>query len=322
MKKLYSFIILLVCIFQFSIAQDLENSSFENWEDFFDVNGNFLYEEPSDYWATNNLVSTINSETGPFVTRETERVQEGNSALKLVSGYLTGFGGGLPVGALCGVGEFNLNFADQFKSYAPGMPFTAQPETLTGYFIYEPVDIEDEGTIIKDACEIYTYLTKFSNNKRDTLAVAYYSTEDTFSDFQYLEIPFEYFSTEIPDSMFTVFAASKLAAPPLYYAGIGSTLIVDNFSFDYNVGISTPVVPLYEINVFPNPTSNFITFKFEENKNFELSIFNTEGKLITKTNISIVNNTIDTSCFSEGNYFYTINEQGKTVAGGQFLVKH
>lgn len=305
------------------IAQNLENNSFENWSIVNAADGSFLYEELDGYWVSNNLVSTINSETNPFVTRETNLVQDGENSIRLESGFLVGFGGGLPVGAVCGVGEFELNFIDQANSYKPGMPFTSRPEMLSGYYIYQPVDIDDEGTIIKDACEIYTYLTKFNTNtnKRDTLGVAYFSTEASNSEFEFLQIPFEYYSTETPDTMFTVFAASKAAAPPLYHAGIGTTLIIDNFELDYETGISAPLVPLYEVNVFPNPAQDFLQVAVNTAKEMSFTIFNIEGKKLKTAYLNGNENTIDIRELMQGMYVYQIHEAGKVVAGGQFQVK-
>ncbi len=316
-------IISVILFLGFNIkAQNLENNSFENWVDDFDANGDFLYQELGGYWTTNNLVSTVNSETTPFVTPETERVQDGDRAIRLESNFLVGFGGGLPVGALAGVGEFELNFANQFESYIEGKPFTSRPTQLTGYYIYEPVDIDDEGTIVEDECEIYTYLTKYSNNKRDTLGVAYFSSKETVSDYQYLQIPFEYTSEEAPDTMFTVFAASKAAAPPLYYAGIGTVLIVDNFNLSYDpVNISAPLVPLYEMNLYPNPVADYLQLDIDHNSVLDFELFSMDGKSVLKETILTKQHIFNIQHLTSGTYVYRISENEKTVAGGQVSVK-
>lgn len=322
MNKLLLVTIIIIFSFQKTTAQNLENGSFENWVDDFDAQGNFVYEELGGYWATNNLVSTINSETTPFVLPETERVQQGSRAIRLQSGFLVGFGGGIPVGGLVGVGGFELNIANQFESYIEGKPFTSRPTALTGYYIYEPVDIDDEGTIINDECEIYTYLTKWNSGKRDTLGVAYFSSKETFNDYQYLEIPFDYYSEATPDTMFTVFATSKAAAPPLYHAGIGTVLIVDNFNFSYDpVGIAAPIVPLYDMNIYPNPTTDFIQLDIDHNTLLDFALFGIDGKVVLESIISTQQHNIDVRDLASGTYIYQIKEGNTTVAGGQIVVK-
>lgn len=287
------------------LAQDLQNADFEQWDD---INGQ--YEEPTGYWSTNNLISDFGVGTNPFVTKETEDKVAGQYAAKIVSGVW----GDLPIGGYIGVGEFSINVADPLKSYQTGAPYTGKPSKLVGYFKYAPVD--------GDVCDIYTYLTKYNPNtgKRDSIAYAGYNTGETVADYTLLELDFEYYQDVTPDSMFTVFTSSKFAAPPEYIAGNGSTLFVDNFFFEFGTGIYSPIASSYKVNVFPNPTTEFLTFEKQDSKQVELVIFSVDGKKVYSKTFNNLKHTFNVSSFNSGLYYYQIIENNRILNGGSFEI--
>jgi len=309
MKILFTAVLsmLFVCISVYS--QDLQNADFEEWDD---VNG--LYEEPSGYWSTNNLLLDIFTASTPsaFVFKEESDVVNGTFAARIVSGVSSG----LPIGAYIGVGNFAININDPIKSYQTGTPYTGKPSKLVGYYKYFPVN--------NDICDIYTYLTKFNpvTGQRDSIAYAGYNTAETVTDYTLLELDFEYYQDVTPDSMFTVFTSSKNAAPPFYVAGNGSTLFVDNFMFDFGTGIYAPIASAYDVNVFPNPSTELLNFEKQDSKQVELIIYSVDGKKIHTETFSNQKLTIDVINFPSGLYHYQIIENKRVLNGGSFEIAH
>jgi PKD repeat protein len=67
------------------------------------------------------------------------------------------------------------------------------------------------------------------------------------------------------------------------------------------------------ITVFPNPTSDEVTFEITAAGVDNIKFFDATGKLISTVNVSSVNTTVDVSSWMNGVYFYHIqDEQGNT----------
>lgn len=75
-----------------------------------------------------------------------------------------------------------------------------------------------------------------------------------------------------------------------------------------------------QLTVFPNPTSNWITFQFENPlKNSSIRVFNSLGQEITTQQIIDNEEYIDCSNWQNGMYFYGIYQNNQLVKQGQFL---
>lgn len=298
-------------------AQDtpLVNADFEQWDTIrATTTGEILYFNPAGPWTTNNLVSTLNADTPPFVAPETARVHSGSFAIRNQSGTL----GTLPVGALTGIGDFELDFVDQFNSYKPGTPFTGRPDYLRGHFIYEPVD--------GDGCDIYVVLQNNCNaeNQCDTLGAGIFTTFETVSDYQEILIPISYTSDAQPERMFVVFAASRAAAPPAYIAGNGTLLIVDDFEFVYGDpnGVAIPIMSEYAVEVFPNPATDYLTVDRADSELLQLRLFNFEGRELARHELSSASERIPIGNLPAAGYlFQLVDDQERVVAGGRFMVE-
>ena len=74
-----------------------------------------------------------------------------------------------------------------------------------------------------------------------------------------------------------------------------------------------------DIEVFPNPATNSITFNTGSYKDFKLTIFNSLGQTVLLKQLTTSNSTLNIQHFQQGIYYYTlINEHGK-VMSGKFL---
>ena len=85
----------------------------------------------------------------------------------------------------------------------------------------------------------------------------------------------------------------------------GSGFIVDNIIINDLDQLSVSDVAKTEINIFPNPTSNFINIKSEEVIK-SIKIYDIKGSLIKTENNSDKNSKIDVSSFAKGSYVISI----------------
>jgi len=74
----------------------------------------------------------------------------------------------------------------------------------------------------------------------------------------------------------------------------------------------------HNINIYPNPTSNIVTFNGLEGKSFILSIYNSLGELLIEEH---QNNEINLAQFPEGVYYYTLDLEEDIVSGSIIKLK-
>jgi hypothetical protein len=249
---------ILADLVQFTTEQQtpLYNGGFENWYD----SGSIAYpnEQGVTFWDTSNAGAA--SFGGSNTTATTEVVYSGSRAAKLESKYIvikfaaaslyTG-----KFGALVGTSGAWLNW---------GVPFTSRPTALKGYMQYAPVAVNRSNASAPasapaagemDQCGMYcalltealvvdnTKMDEFPNFETDSRVVAYGALpleQNVSSNGQWKEvnIPLEYRSlTRKPTHLLIVFSASKYG--DYFHGGEGSTLYLDEFSFEYG---DTPTV--------------------------------------------------------------------------------
>ncbi len=78
--------------------------------------------------------------------------------------------------------------------------------------------------------------------------------------------------------------------------------------------------------VYPNPVVDFILFDFKDNagqkENYELTITDLQGIIVTEQIISADNNQTNLSTLSNGIYHYYISAKGKMLQADKLIVKH
>jgi hypothetical protein len=300
MQKMY-FIFGLLCLSVSVWSQDLDNGGLESWN----YNSAANYYEPTGYWATANQLSLL-SASAPITTfRESTLVYSGEYAAKMVTGsFLT-----LPVPGTIVVGTFEINIADPSQSFNMGMPFTERPDYFSGYYMYFP-----EGG---DSSVIYAELRKNGALIAEAPLVIY----DTVDQYTYFSIPFSYSSQEAPDSM-TVVAVSS-AGGQEFNAVEGSTLYVDELSFSYAVNINVPLMPEITMQVYPNPSSNYLYVQGAINADAKasLQLYNLQGQSCLNEPLMHAHTQVDISCLASGMYWYQIQSKRGTLAGGKLRIK-
>ena len=79
---------------------------------------------------------------------------------------------------------------------------------------------------------------------------------------------------------------------------------------------------VYDINVFPNPTTNQITLAINTDKtSMKVHIYSTDGKLVKSVSVVNGNNLIDTADLVSGTYIYNVQTDTEVIHASQFIKK-
>lgn len=106
---------------------------------------------------------------------------------------------------------------------------------------------------------------------------------------------------------------------PLVTGTTGSWIHVDNIRIENALGLADESLET-EIAPFPNPFSNTLTFKLNNNNLSELRIFDITGREIVEKEFTN-ELTLETFDFNPGLYFYTIMSENRIVKKGKILKK-
>jgi len=78
------------------------------------------------------------------------------------------------------------------------------------------------------------------------------------------------------------------------------------------VGINETSINL-EMNVYPNPTSDYLTLKVEVSKGLSYQLFDMQGKLIENRKLKANNTIIQMEGLPKATYFLKVTEESQTV---------
>lgn len=236
--------------FQTEAQTPLYNGGFENWW----TSGKVVYpnEQGVTFWDTSNPGSA--SFGGSNTTSTTEVVRSGSSAAKLESKYIVIKFAAASIytgqfGALVGTSGAWLNW---------GAEFTSRPTALKGWMQYAPKAINRVGSGLPagapgknemDQCGMFcalltesmvidnTKMDEFPDLETDPRVIAYGALPqeqnvDSKGQWKEVNIPFVYRDlTKKPTHLLIVFSSSKYG--DYFHGGEGSTLYLDDFSFEY-----------------------------------------------------------------------------------------
>ncbi len=305
--------LLFLSNFNISLAQELflENGTMEDWI----LHESGTYEEPAPaaYWATSNPVSLLGPTAPVTVFKETELVIEGNYAAKMVTDSFAIFmPPALPVAGALALGDFEPDFENFGNSLKLGKPFTDTPTHFRGHYMYFPQN--------NDSCAIYARLTKWNTalNKQDTIAEAFLTTGETVDSYTYYDIPFDYISTETPDTLIVVFTSSARGIE--FIAQPGSTLYIDGTSI--LSGVDIPLMPEITVRTYPNPVTERLFVELAQPaQNASIHIYHLDGKKLNTYPLSQQNNVVQLNHLPNGLYFYQVYVNEVLAKGGKLKVE-
>jgi len=258
MKKILTFLSILLILCINTLAQVIPNGSFETW-----TNG-----EP-DIWNTSNqniagLVDFI------MVTKDLTNPQQGTASTKLtvVTKLVPIINKTYTLPGVLTLGILKIDPVKQTATVSGGYAFTGMPQKLTGYIKYQPVN--------NDTCTMGWGLTKWNNGVRDTVGFGAKIARGSLTTWTYFEVPLTYKIWESPDTLNILFLNSN---PIDGIDHTGTTMWVDNLSFVYGtVGIEG-VTSAKDLQIYAEPYARqlILSSTFSKQENLDISLFNMAG---------------------------------------------
>lgn len=210
-------------------SQWVNNGGFENW-----TTG-----DPAGWQSPNQYTFGTNT-----VTKETVDVYAGVNSAKLESKSVFGY----PVPGILTNGKINVNLSGNPPvTISGGFYFNLKPDNLIGYYKYAPSG--------GDFCYVWAYLLKVNlqTNLNDTVASAQFSSGITTNSWTSFTAPFNYTSSDTPDSIQITIVSSDPAATV-----VGSVLKVDDIDLSGgNLGVAKFSL-LKSVNIYPNPVTDLL----------------------------------------------------------------
>ena len=309
----------LLTAFIFSYAQNITDGNMDNWSAH--SSGAGTYYEPINGWLmTLNELATVPvvvGGPGPITAERTSDVYQGSYAAKLTSKIFNV--GGVLLFIPGTIGTINLDIVNQTLRTGRTYTYPEKPRRFKGYYKYAPVN--------NDSCLILTLLTRYNTSlhQRDTIAMGRQASTGTLSTYTAFNIEIIYRDTvTTPDTVIIILASSGFLNFTNFrecHGQLNSTMYVDELSFSMVNGIDMPVNPSMNVNIYPNPAVNTITFSTEKPlRNGIIEIYDINGKHIRTKSIDGSLLKTDVSGFAPGKYFYTIHDKKQLLNSGGFSV--
>jgi hypothetical protein len=283
-------------------AQDIiPNADFENW-----TSG-----EP-DSWNTSNMMVLFTQFTTVF--RETSNPQHGTSSARLQTVTQNVFPiGSVSIPGILTLGVLNIDYVNQTASLTGGTPFTGVPQSMTGYYKYQPTTL--------DSCFLGFGLFRWNNGTRDTIGYSYVSFGAAATAWTAFEVPLDYQLWETPDTMNVVFLASD-ALDGLPHGG--TKLWVDNLALVYgNVSIEGISFPA-DFKIYANAADRKLIIHpdLQELKLVDMGIYDIAGQLVLHQTCSMKNTelTMSISELVPGNYVFRADIPGDKPFARKFSI--
>lgn len=245
MKKIYPFLLIFSLFPAFLTGQQIENPGFEQWEP---IPGSL--QEPVDWSTIKTADDPFIASVAPVTYEQSTDARTGNYSLKLYNVLAFGL---VATGAICN-GRFHAEFnIDNAYSYTDSTdaqwhtPFTARPDSLTGWFRYYPQG--NDRAQFKVILHVGECKLPENGTLPNWVAMAYYKTEpgvttDTWTRFS---VPFEYYDDRNPAYLLCVMNSGDSTA-----AINGSYLLVDDLELIYGAsGVGETAIESSFLQIFP-----------------------------------------------------------------------
>ena len=177
-----------------------------------------------------------------------------------------------------------------FYNTEGGIPFTQMPTALHA-FIKHP----SSGDNILIAVEFF--------NKGNTIGGGVFQTTDSISDYTEIVVPISFQKVENPDTMnITILTDVNVQ---------GSTLLIDNLTFDIQTATNERITVDKEVMIYPNPATNEFFIKFPVNQKYDFVILNASGNVVEKRNSASGRQKFNIDGLVPGLYFLYIFSDGQ-----------
>lgn len=226
MKKVLLLLVYLTTLSFFLSAQQIENASFEEWEDVGTVK-----EEPVDWSSIKTTDNTLVNANAPVVWDKSDDARTGLYSVKLIN--ISAFGI-VATGIVTNVRVHGSFIATEGYVYTiPDddqwhTPFTYRPDSLAGWYKYFP----EEGDSCVVTCVLHLREGTLPENETQENMVAraeFKSNGETVDTWTRFSVPFEYYKDSVPEYLIiTLNGGNKLDAVE------GSYALYDDLELVYN----------------------------------------------------------------------------------------
>ncbi len=298
MKK--NILILIILFFALSNCIAQPNAGFENWHN------EYSFEVP-DGWQTLNLMSIVPpNPVSAFKVSGLDK-HSGNYALMIKTVFFPNNFFHDYIGDSTG-SAFTGKVIVSPVSYKYGFPYTERPEKLEFWCKYTPVGNDTGG--------VGVMLTKWNGISRDTFALSAVNITTTTA-YTLFQVNLNYYSTAPPDSASIIFVSSKLPST----ARVNSKIYIDDVAFTGDVGVEKYNFFSDKVKIFPNPATDVLTVNAQFDEASIVKVMDALGKSAGEYKIQNYNTKINTSTFTEGIYFYEIDDKkGGILTKGKFNI--
>ncbi|MDF2437458.1 MAG: hypothetical protein K0Q95_1834 [Bacteroidota bacterium] len=260
-------------------------------------------------WASFNILVAGGMQQSVY-KETTPPLFQGTASAKIVTREITGVAvpGYDTVGLLI-LGKITA-FPSQSIKY--GINYTGRPATVNFATQYVPVGLDTGWVLVQ--------LTKWNstNGRADTIASGKFQTSTNSTVWTQRVVNMNYVSNTIsPDTLKIYCSSSSLHRPKL-----GSTLWVDDFTFNGWVSTNDIDGVINNVSVFPNPANNSLSLECSVDSKF-VEVSDIAGRKVGTYQMNGNKTVINTSEFSKGLYIYQVTDSNNKVLNrGKFEVAH
>jgi len=294
--------VILMCLSYIALGQDLPNSDFESWAD------SVTYEEP-EFW------NTPNPHTSPFpimeiTTTKSDDAYSGDYSVMLETKSI--LGNNFQVPGLITLAEIFADIPNLTFSINGGLALQENVLKLSGMYKYQQSAEGDSASVL-----IYNY-KRNDEGEIDTIGFGFSYLYDT-SLWTPFAVNMEYLNSNVPDTFNVIISSSSLPSTG-FELPLGSILQVDSLTIETNTGIINLSDEQISVNVYPNPSADFVQFETSEfEKERIIRVYNSVGKLINVSDFSENKTKISVTELPSGLYTYHITKHNKVLNTGSFI---
>lgn len=295
---------ILMSLSLITLAQTLPNADFQIWAD------SGTYEQP-EFWNTPNPYTSPIPFSAITVTKSNDAYSGDYSAMletKNVIGNL------YQIPGIITLAEFSIDFINISFSISGGLPLQENVSKLSGMYKYQQ-------SVEGDSAYVLIYNFKRDNEGEiDTIGhgVSYLHEAASWTPFT---VNMENLNPNVPDTFNVIIMSSSL---PLsgFELPTGSVLHVDSLTIETNTGIINLSDDIISVNVYPNPSSDFVQFETSEvEKERLISVYDIVGKLISISDFSEGKTKIPIKGLPSGLYTYQVTKHNRLLNRGSFIKK-
>lgn len=278
-------------------------------------------------------VSPLSSGPGPLTAfRETSDVHDGDFSMKLVTDTFFFSPNILTIpGAIGTVTIDVVNTRGEIEDAF--FCLDRRPAYLKGAYKYKPINYNPAQVTAahakgykakeKDFAKIEIVFKDNVGNIVGQNAIVI--SEETLGDYVEFSLPIEYTGNTNNINKITLICAASgdYDFTDLFNCkgNVGSTLYLDNLELDYTVGLTESLTKSLNVQIFPNPTTDQITFDLEQELQGDLIIYDVLGREVLNLKINGNRIVADMQHLESGNYLYRIIQDCAILKSGKITKK-